>query len=272
MSTKHPTAREFRKSNDPALEREFLSRVMLPCGAFMTTDRNRLADVDTLLMLHLPSRGPLDIMDVAVSSGITTVELARRFPNHRIIATDRMPTARLVHVFKGFDVLVDDSRNVLHFDIAGFGFSPSRSTVLRPFKAAALQLFKALDRPSLPADEVTLKSQLANGLSVVTDDVFEQNPPEWIGRFDVIRAANILNLAYFHPDRIRAGVATLKQRLKNGGLLLVARTVARSLMYVPTNDWVSANDATIFRLDCGKLSVIGRLGNGSEIEDIVLSY
>ena len=42
--------------------------------------------------------------------------------------------------------------------------------------------------------------------------------------FDVIRAANILNLVYFPVDQIGRMLATLKQRLKEGGLLIIVRT------------------------------------------------
>ena len=88
------------------------------------------------------------------------------------------------------------------------------------------------------------------------------NPTQYLRRFDVIRAANILNRCYFNRDQLRCAVANLKERLSGpGSRLIVNRTL--------TED--GSNHATMFRLtEARHFDAEVRLGQGSEIEDVVL--
>jgi len=93
---------------------------------------------------------------------------------------------------------------------------------------------------------------------MIEDDLLNANDSELCQAFDVIRAANILNLAYFPVDRNRRILATLKQRLKEDSLLIIVTTH-------PSGE----NNASIFRLSGNQFSVVDRFGNGSEIGPIV---
>jgi chemotaxis methyl-accepting protein methylase len=93
---------------------------------------------------------------------------------------------------------------------------------------------------------------------MIEDDLLSENAPELCRAFDVIRAANILNLVYFPIQLIGRILATLKQRLKEGGLLIVART-----------ELSGENNASIFRRSNNQLCLVDRFGNGSEIEPVV---
>ena len=48
--------------------------------------------------------------------------------------------------------------------------------------------------------------------------------PTWDGRFDIVRAANVLNHAYFDDSRLEVMVQYLGKYLKVGGLFAVCRT------------------------------------------------
>jgi chemotaxis methyl-accepting protein methylase len=90
------------------------------------------------------------------------------------------------------------------------------------------------------------------------DDLLAIDRAEFKKAFHVVRAANILNRAYF-PEQVLTEIITkLKGRLKENGLLVVCRTADDG-----------TNNATIFRLTAeSKLQVMKRLGSGSEIEEI----
>jgi hypothetical protein len=79
--------------------------------------------------------------------------------------------------------------------------------------------------------------------------------PAWSGRFDVVRAANILNLDYFAPATLAAMSATLAGYVAEGGWFVVCRTHPDG-----------ANHATLFRREAGRLRAEARIGRGSEIE------
>jgi hypothetical protein len=78
---------------------------------------------------------------------------------------------------------------------------------------------------------------------------------EW----DVVRAANILNLRYFPTDVLAAMVSGVTATLALGGLFAVCRT-----------ELDGTNNATVFLREPDGYVVAGRLGSGSEIEDVVL--
>ena len=94
------------------------------------------------------------------------------------------------------------------------------------------------------------------------DDDITQPAPHLRGRFEVVRAANILNRGYFSIHQLREAVRSLRGRLAGPGtFLIIVRT-----------DETGSNHGSVFRLDDkGSFEMLARLGRGSEIEDIVLS-
>ncbi|HEV7715516.1 MAG TPA: hypothetical protein VGO53_07965, partial [Steroidobacteraceae bacterium] len=81
MRERVPTANELFFGAAPgdagrleALENIFFRSVGLPNGTWKTTAYRRLDDLNALVQPLLPTARPLDIMDVAVSSGVGTVE------------------------------------------------------------------------------------------------------------------------------------------------------------------------------------------------------
>ena len=99
---------------------------------------------------------------------------------------------------------------------------------------------------------------LANpSVTLAEDDVFVHRP-DFDSRFDVLRAANILNLAYFDDEIIRTATRNLQSRIRPGGLFVVCRT-----------DDEETNRATVFRFENGLLTPIARLAGGSEVESIL---
>ena len=81
-------------------------------------------------------------------------------------------------------------------------------------------------------------------------------------RFDLVRAANVLNRDYFDEADLGRAVASIKERMRGwGSVLMVARTLEDR-----------SNYATIFRLnDKMDFEIVCRFGNGSEIENIALT-
>lgn len=112
----------------------------------------------------------------------------------------------------------------------------------------------------LRKQKVPLVSKKVNGnIKMEGDDVLSPNPREYIRAFDVVRAANILNRGYFDDQVLRKIIATLRERLKPGGLFVVCRT------------WVDTgrNHGTIFQLREDGFVALRRLNQGSEIENLV---
>jgi SAM-dependent methyltransferase len=272
MSRLRPTTKEFLAASGDeaeAVEREFFARVRLPNKTFKTTCSRRLDDLNQLCDPFLDAFGPrlLRVMDIGASSGISTAEwaehIAARGIRACVVGTDKLLEAELISLFPGVDLLVDDQRNILHADVWGRGCPPG-STRGKDIYAMPLRFLAriavALLHKRSRKQRVPLVSRNVNGkIRMECDDVLSPNPREYIGAFDVVRAANILNRGYFDDHVLRKIIATLRERLKPGGLFVVCRT------------WVDTgkNHGTVFQLREDGFVALRRLNQGSEIEHLV---
>src|SRR5690349_15214439 len=98
-----------------AQERDFFQSIRLPNGVFKTTTDRRLDDVNAHLIDALKSAGaaPREVLDVAVSSGISSVELIEALAaggfDTALTATDLSLSGNLVALSRNHYVLIDSS-------------------------------------------------------------------------------------------------------------------------------------------------------------------
>jgi hypothetical protein len=227
-------------------------------------------------------------MDVAISSGVSTLEwinsLANARIDYRMVASDVTVTAFLVSVARQFEVLIDREGHPMHFDLRGRGMPGSASRFPHRLVSGILRsLFRAhwwyrrdirhavrdcvgefqKKMPSnvLRIDLLTPRLKSLSYLQIIEEDITADPDKSLNGRFHLVRAANILNTAYFSDETLLRAVRNLRSRLQPGGLLAVCRT-----------DDGARNNGTIFRLNgTGRLEVVTRVGTGSEIENLAVS-
>jgi hypothetical protein len=288
----HPTTRAvFSKPPLPsprqeALEFEFFRRVTLPNGSFKTTTANRLNDLNQALLPYLrriPDH-PIKIIDVGVSSGVSTLEWHEHLASEHIpcdiTGTDLTIYASLVTFAPLLALLIDAKRNILHMDILGCGARPSSTGFHAPVTVLMRILLRGamlIERPLAPlqgqvresakgrfltCEPITLLTRRfvdGDSLHLLEEDLLAaSDQPQFRGAFHVVRAANVLNRSYFPERQLLQIVQKLKSRLKENGLLIVCRT-----------DDTGRNHATICEYSGGTFRVLHRLGNGSEIEDLL---
>ena len=98
------------------------------------------------------------------------------------------------------------------------------------------------------------------GVTVVAHDLTAPANPSWHERFDLVRAANVINRDYFDESTLAGMLANLHTYLRPGGLLVLCRT----------HDDTRTNHATVLRLnETGELMAVARIGNGSEVEALL---
>ncbi|HEY6577798.1 MAG TPA: hypothetical protein VIY09_00620 [Rhizomicrobium sp.] len=274
------------------IEREFFDGLKVGNGTYKTTSRFRLDDVNRVFVSLLGSdqARELEVLDVAASSGVTSLrwlELLRAsgFTPHMTIS-DITAFAYLATPVPWFRVLVDHRNKPLEFEVCS---RPVRGRIKKIdlltgrvlLILAASVLYRCLGLISRtgvargsdglgPLVETATVKRLPlvsndvrrhRDMSVTEDDITAADLGQMTGMFDVIRAANILQTVYFSEPIIRRGIAILKRRLKgDGAWLIVCRT---------RDDGV--NHASVFRLEDGRFVVKSRVGDGSEIEDLVLA-
>lgn len=246
---------------DPDAEFRLFTRIRLPSGVLKTTQARRLDDLNERAVRLLPESRPLELMDVATSTGITTVEWSEHLSaagvEHHLVAGDSHTEAVWVSLPLVGEVLVDRDGNVLLAEILGRAVDPSGATTR---SALAIPVLRAAARCAgllrLPARRVELVSSRVreSAVDVVEDDIFVPQP-ELRGRFHAVRAANILNEGYFDDATLRAAISALRERLRPGGLLIVCRTHEDG-----------SNHGSFFRAEGEGWTVVDRIGGGSEIE------
>jgi hypothetical protein len=242
------------------MEAAFFAGLRLPNGTFKTTSDRRLDDLNEHIARHLRP-GHVRAKDVAVSSGITTVEwyenLTARGFTCEMTATDIQVRARLIQCSGGLTVLTDPSEYVMEVDVCGFAFRPDqagrRERVLYgiPLRIATRpRLRAALTKTTRDVDLVSPRLSRNPNIRVGEEDLDRAIAGEW----DVVRAANILNLGYFSEDVLERMVTNLARAVRPSGLLAICRTLRGS-----------GNHGSIFqRTDTG-LDPLDDVGNGSEI-------
>ncbi|MDT5123033.1 MAG: hypothetical protein QOC96_2515 [Acidobacteriota bacterium] len=289
-----PTARQLYLSPplpDEAaqeiLERDFFSSIRLRNGTYKYTYSHRLDDVNESVMGLLPQARPLRLMDVAVSSGISTLEWVAALEHagikHEMVAGDLSVNAYLLSVGKHLHALTDATGYPLQFDLFGKAipnppWRRHRALYFFPLrllnKALAAKFGEAVDDHSKAMKEqsaapnsvncqrialVSPRLQQQAGLQVVEDDILSDTPPTADG-FHVLRAANILNRSYFDDETLVHIANNLRRRLTPGGLFIVCRT-----------DDTGVNHGTVFALtSSGEFEDVARIGNGSEVERLIL--
>lgn len=288
-----PTIRAVLVDQPPAdfsafekLEYEFFARLWFPNGTAKTTYPNRLNNINEWIQTFLPKTQPVQLMDVAVSTGITTLDwmnsLDRMGRPYHLVAGDAYLHAIRISFAKHFECLVDPSFRPLYFDWFGRGFPAALRTkeikrhefaILNGYYRMLLKLHPQLTRvvpngvgvysgkrvharPCLLASARFL-ARVGQNMELVEDDLSRPaGNSHWYNRFDVVRAANLLNRAYFNDQELGAMMRELGSRLKEGGVLVVCRTW--------TED--GQNRATAFRRVANQLKIEGRILEGSDVE------
>jgi hypothetical protein len=255
-------------------ERVFFSGLQLSNGTFKTTSERRLDDVNELVTSLLPRDSQLRIMDVAVSSGVSTVEwsdhLTAHGIDHRIIAGDLEPEGVLLHICKraailwqsnGHPLALQLGRRCVYLDRSRRSTSVLLWPLQQLFRLVTSSAWQWLGHACIGTVQL-VSHRIANhfAIQVIRDDIFD--PTRFTNQFDVCRAANILNREYFSDSELRLIAGNLQARLRENGLLVVCRSTSRH------GAWV--NRATILRRANDRMVVIGRLNGGSEVENLLI--
>jgi len=253
------TPSEFVKSDyDPVAEGRFFSSIVLANGSFKATCPNRLNDLNALSIPHIRAidHRPLKIKDVACSSGVSTEEWYRALSTAGISTevTGTDISVEALHLRGRFvEVLLDRKFNIIHANMAGTPVHPRILKALRAPVGCILRPF----RKRLTPGTIRLVSRSVRNVRVEYGDL-DDHECQRDRVFDVIRAANILNIAYFEGECLRRMTFDLLRELREMGLFIVCRTREDG-----------SNHATLFRYEGFRLRVVERLGEGSELESIL---
>lgn len=263
---------------EPQAERDFYSLLKMRNGTFKTTRVARFDDLNPDVVSHLRTNLPPEpqVLDVAVSAGVSTAELAEALHDGgiapHITATDLFIDGWLVKAGPGLKVLVDREGWPLRYSFGSTSTRPWTRRLdyltlaflprLAAHKALAGRLCRlARSGTGQPVRLASSRLSEFDNISLVEDDVFARRAG-FEGRFDFIRAANILNVNYFSEPDLTTAIDNLRSYLKGpGSALLVTRTLEDR----------AVNAASLFSVSPGgRLKCVKTFNGGSEIENLVL--
>lgn len=261
----------------PEAIQRLLSKVRLRNGTHKTTYPHRLDDVNERLAAWLPALPCVDILDAGISWGTATLEwhdqLTRLGVRHRMTATDLAIRATLTSWGRYCTVMSDQGGEPLLLKFGGLMLPlgserllarlsrPALGAILRAFCATALRAAPVEKGRCWKVEAISLVNPAldASGqVSVMEDDITVAG--RFTAAFDVVRVANLVQKVYFDDATIRAIGANLRDRLRDGGVLVIVRT---------TEDGV--NHATIFRRTAQQLAVCEQINGGSEVSELMCS-
>lgn len=258
-------------------EARFFGLLKTANNTFKRTEPSRLAAIDAALIATM-ARDDSQIhavLDLGISSGVTTLELLEslRATGHEphMTGTDRSVRARLVPLPFGCRALVEPNGHVLQYEVMGRAVRPWERRLDRwtgmflVRKLVEGQLRKPAIARAAAGDgtEVALISprlRQNHAFQWLEDDITRRSAA-LVGRFDLVRAANLLNRHYFEPEVLRQAVGNAIAYLSGpGAWLLIVRTHG-----------AADHRGTLFRMqENGRLVIIDRYGSGSEVEDLVM--
>jgi hypothetical protein len=271
---------------------EAFNRLRMGNGVYKYTAPRRFDDVKdgvaAVLRERLP-KGPLSVLDLGVSDGVTSVEwfaeLVATWPDLRFTMSDWFDAA---YVFRRdgdawAGVLDAEMRPVQYFG-RGFVLTPTtppgrrypvNRAVLRrlveTFEPAMLDAARALrvegDRVVAPPGWSVEKTPLIcrAALDLVRSDpratfirlsVLDPAP----GRYRVVRAMNVLNRGYFSEADLKTAVGRVRDALDSGGVFLVGRNI---------DEEDGRTTATAYVKTDRGFEVAARFHGGSELEPLV---
>jgi len=242
-------------------EDAFYANIRLPNGTFKTTCKNRFDDVDAWVCGQLGQPRPLRVLDIGVSSAVTTLDLWKALNAAgfapQITGVDLYPAAYLLDAC-GVRILAEGD-HIYQVEIGGLRI-PNTLSLGNPLTAAVYQAARAACRlfgkHARPIPLVT-PALAGSGIKVVRADVMGDNLAEMGTGYQFVRAMNIINDVYFSAPMIAKAMRNLHEVLAPDGMFLVGRTLEQR------------TNATLFRrLESGFVPV-ARFGDGSDVEALV---
>ncbi len=238
-----------------------VSRVLLPSGVRMETELDRFLNLDPMTV-QLLNRHENVIHDVAVASGVTTLELIQKLQttsrSFRLCFSEKNAAFGLTAGFVKRIYQMDGEflgAYIADFLLAEAG--PGRLRFLSRWIARLLEKPRpARFERTISILDCRLQEALKMGhVEQIAYDIFHTSITE---RFTYVRCMNVLNLAYFEESELLRALELLLGSLRDGGILQLGRT---------TKDGV--NRATFFRKAGKRVEVETAVNGGSELEVLI---
>lgn len=256
---------------NPEMHSDFCRDILTLDMASKMTSLSRFKNLNDALLPFIKTKRIISIHDVAVSNGITSLELYDFLKKNNIkFSLDISDKYNFYHVYmvsNHIQFFLDEDKNVSFVIFFGIYFNKSLSnffffskyvTLIFTYLWSIYDYFFAAIKKNItinlfyPSVWSLIKSRK---ISYFRYDVFNSVLKE---KYDVVRCMNILILKYFSDSQIRVALHNLKESLRENGLLIIGRTSLDGV-----------NHVSIYKKKKGGMILVHVLGEGSELNSYI---
>jgi hypothetical protein len=246
---------------DGALRARVISRIKVETDTSKQTSFGRFSELNETVLELLDKERTNVMHDVAVSSGITSVELYEllrsKGVNFQLYVSD--PYSLFYYSDNLITRIYDANKRL----VKAYVFNVVADERLRRKFLVSKALFRLVKRgrfdPALKQislfDRLLVDLVKSGAVSIIDYDIFDCEVRD---RFTYVRCMNLLNPEYFSRELLLRGIANLEKSMVAGGILQLGRTAAGG-----------ENHVSFYRKDARGLELISKRNNGSEIESMV---
>jgi hypothetical protein len=259
-------------------------------GSYKKTHRERFNDFDDKILDYLKNNFPVEktcrVHDLAASDGRTALDffnkLEKTFPALDFFASDKNIFVEIFADKKNGNrkIIKDSNGRVLQLVFPPFvlnRYSPKRALaykikkiLLYPINLLLILLFlnpfwqkiffkinpEKKEKIALISEDVRLMEKLKNNFHFVEYDIFKKS----FGKFEIIRAMNILNPSYFSRIEIKKIADNILSSLEENGLFITgsnqnAGSEVRGEIFIKKNR---------------RFNSVLKIGNGATFRDVLL--
>jgi hypothetical protein len=209
-------------------------------GVWKWTGRNRLVQMDNLLSRHILDEQwtRLELLDLGASDGITALDTVENIQSESELPVNVTIIDSNFRLFRhrvrlGKIYFTKSYRPILiRWGPIGIDLEPAEGLegvfFNRITTICTKHFTKVLSKMDLSqSTPINLVNPLvlhSNPIEICEGDLFEARE-DWHGRFNAVRASNVLNLSYYSVEDIKQALEIIHSYLQDNGVLIVSRNL-----------------------------------------------
>ncbi|MFZ4057301.1 MAG: hypothetical protein ACOYKE_04155 [Ferruginibacter sp.] len=254
--------KNLQEIKDEVLFYKAITQLKMQNGIYKKTNAKRFEDVDATLIQHLKKDTVYQLHDVAVSDGITSVDLYNNLKQAGIQVSFTISDkfAKVLSEKKWYGQLYKDADGfVLYADFLGIQAYRRTSVayIISKFLGYFIPTKSAVtgkEKELYMLNPKTMEAIHNKTISFQYFDIFE--PAANTPQYDIVRCMNVLNYKVFPDDDIVSAIKNLLTTVKENGFFVFGRT----------EDITSVNNASILQKLNGKVVLVADINQGSELK------
>ena len=241
-------------------------------GTYKLTGWDRLAETNAMIARNCSDFKQIKLLDVGASDGVVTAQLVDFLVDDLDVKVNALMFDLYTRLLRFGPAWFSEYRAEGNAPLL-FRFGPFIAKIdkhqsnsrMRDILVNLYHVCRGVLTAWLPKSQtISLVNPLVQTdpqIKFETQSVLEKRE-DWVGKFNLVRASNILNRAYFSEDQLRTAIENLFSYLETGGLLVISRNHEES-------PGAPDHGSVWKKMDQNSLDLIDNNRDGSYIRELV---